>query len=157
MQKAFLVSIYIIGICFANKLFAQNATPEMQVVQKFMEYSLLPEGMKSIPDSTKEKRKALISPAYLKSKNYEHEKYMVNMFVPVGFKVDQNDGAEVRVYIWGLFGSWKHELFFKVEKEGSDYFVIPLKESEVSKFNLFDPWINVIRNSKFDKEIIKQK
>lgn len=156
MKKSVFLLLFVLCLSFYNLLSAQTGTVEMQVVQKFMTYSLLPEGSKSIPDDIKAKRKALISPAFLKSKKATDAKYLVNMYVPHGFKVEHNTGSEVHVYIWGLYGSWKHELFFKVEQENGSYYIIPSADAEISKYNMFDPWIRVVKNSSFDKAIMQQ-
>ena len=128
----------------------------MRVVQKFMTYSLLQDGAKSIPNDIKAKRKALISPSYLTSKKATDAKYQVNMYVPHGFKVAQNTGSEVRVYMWGVNGSWKHELFFKVEKEKGRYYIIPSADAEISYYNLFDPWLRAEENTDFDNAIMQE-
>ena len=79
------------------------------------------------------------------------------MYVPQNFKIASTEGSEVQVYIWGANGFWRHELFFRVEKEDGEYYIVPSPDTEVSQFNLFDPCVKVVKNSNFDKAIMKKE
>ena len=135
MKKIIIILMPILfTACFTQKL-SKSGNAEINYVKGFIQHMIADTNSKS------ETLKKFISPKYLKSNNLNIDKYNINTYYPVDFKVENysRETGIVTVKIWGKDKGWIHKLDFKLEKEKGNLYLIPGKYTE----GYIHPWFSV--------------